>query len=121
VHVLLVEDDDDMRAMVGAALEAAGASLTAVDSAAGARRALSEGAFDVLVSDIAMPDEDGYSLIRSMRASGVHLPAIALTAYAWLEDAREAKAAGFHMHLAKPITPAQLIDAVVELVVVRSA
>jgi signal transduction histidine kinase len=115
VRVLLVEDDEDMRAMVRAVLEAAGAHVNAVASAPQARRVLSENCPDVLISDIAMPDEDGYSLIRSLRASDVHVPAIALTAYARVEDAEEARAAGFQVHLTKPVTPAHLIDTVAEL------
>jgi CheY-like chemotaxis protein len=72
----------------------------------------------VLISDIAMPDEDGYSLIRSLRAAGVRVPAIALTAYARHEDAIEAISAGFQIHLAKPVTPARLVGTVAELALV---
>jgi len=115
LRVLLVEDDEDMRAMVRAALDAAGAHVIAVASAPQARRALSERCPDVLISDIAMPDEDGYSLVRSLRASGVQVPAIALTAYARPEDEEEARAAGFQVHITKPVMPARLIDAVAEL------
>jgi CheY-like chemotaxis protein len=71
---------------------------------------------DVLISDIRMPEEDGYSLIRSLRGAGIGTPAIALTAYARHEDADEARAAGFQMHLAKPIDATQLVDAVATVV-----
>ena len=70
---------------------------------------------DVLLSDIAMPDEDGYSLIRSLRSSNVRVPAIALTAYARPQDVDDAKAAGFQIHLAKPVTPADLVQTVAAL------
>jgi len=70
---------------------------------------------DVLVSDVRMPDEDGYSLIRSLRRAGIATPAIALTAYARQEDADDALAAGFQLHLAKPVDEGQLIDAVASL------
>jgi signal transduction histidine kinase/CheY-like chemotaxis protein len=121
VRVLLVEDDNDMREMVAAALETAGAFVRAVASAIEARQSVNESVPDVLISDIAMPTEDGYSLIRTLRQSGVNVPAIALTAYARGEDIEEAKTAGFQLHLAKPVTPTQVIDAVAELAVVRHA
>jgi CheY-like chemotaxis protein len=59
-----------------------------------------------------MPEEDGYSLMRSLRGAGITTPAIALTAYARLEDAEEAHAAGFQVHLPKPVDAGQLVDAV---------
>jgi CheY-like chemotaxis protein len=117
VRVVLVEDNDDMRQMVAATLEASGASVTAVASAREGRLAVQDSPPDVVISDIAMPDEDGYSLIRSLRASGLQMPAIALTAYARAEDSQEARAAGFQVHLTKPVTGAQLIDAVAELAI----
>jgi CheY-like chemotaxis protein len=70
---------------------------------------------DVLVSDIRMPEEDGYSLIRSLRGDGVATPAIALTAFARREDADEARAAGFQIHLPKPVDAGRLIEAVASL------
>jgi CheY-like chemotaxis protein len=69
----------------------------------------------VLISDIRMPEEDGYSLMQSLRSAGVVTPAIALTAYARQEDADDAHAAGFQIHLAKPVNAIQLIDAVATL------
>jgi CheY-like chemotaxis protein len=62
-----------------------------------------------------MPEEDGYSLIRSLRRDGVATPAIALTAYARKEDADEARAAGFQIHLSKPVDAGRLVDAVAAL------
>ncbi len=115
VRVLVVEDDDDTRELVRATLEHAGAQVEAVASAHDARREILEEAPDVLVSDILMPEENGYSLIESLRTAGITTPAIALTAYARREDAEEARSAGFQMHLPKPVDAARLIDAVATL------
>jgi CheY-like chemotaxis protein/two-component sensor histidine kinase len=115
VSVLLVEDDEETREVVRMALERAGAHVTAASSAPQARRVFSDAHPDVLVSDIAMPDEDGYSLIRSLRAEGRRVPAIALTAFASKEDEAESLEAGFQIHIAKPVAPAQLIDTIAEL------
>jgi CheY-like chemotaxis protein len=114
--VLLVEDDDDTSELVRTTLENAGASVEVVSNATDARREMLADAPDVLISDIRMPEEDGYSLIRSLRTAGVATPAIALTAYVRREDADEARAAGFQMHLPKPIDAGRLIDAVATLV-----
>jgi CheY-like chemotaxis protein len=116
VRILLVEDDDDTREFLRVALESAGATVDAVTSAAEARRELSGEAADILISDIRMPEEDGYSLIQSLRSAGMSTPAIALTALARREDAEAAYAAGFQLHLAKPIDTAGLIEAVANLV-----
>lgn len=116
VRVLVVEDDDDTRELVRITLEAAGASVDAVASAKDARRGMMEEPPDVLISDIRMPEEDGYTLIRSLRTAGISTPAIALTALARREDADEAQAAGFQLHLTKPIDATGLIDAVASLV-----
>ena len=70
---------------------------------------------DVLISDIRMAEEDGYSLVRSLRAAGIATPAIALTAFARHEDADEARAAGFQIHLSKPVDAVRLVDAVATL------
>ena len=70
---------------------------------------------DVLISDIRMPEENGYALMQSLRAAGIETPAIALTAYARREDALEAQAAGFQIHLPKPVDPGRLIDVVARL------
>ena len=115
VRVLVVEDDDDTRELVRATLEHAGAHVEAVATASDARREMLEEAPDVLVSDILMPEENGYSLIASLRTAGVTTPAIALTAYARREDADEARSAGFQMHLPKPVDAVRLIDAVATL------
>ena len=115
VRVLVVEDDEDTRELVRATLEHAGAQVETVGSASEARREMLEERPDVLVSDIRMPEEDGYSLIQSLRTAGVTTPAIALTANARREDAEEARTAGFQIHLAKPIDAARLVEAVAAL------
>jgi CheY-like chemotaxis protein len=95
-----------------------------VKTAGSAREALSvfgvdAGGIDVLVSDIAMPDEDGYCLIRELRGrapeQGGTVPAVALTAYAREEDRQRALAAGFQSHLAKPVEPCDLAQAIASL------
>jgi signal transduction histidine kinase len=116
VRVLLVEDDDDTRELVRITLERAGAWVDAVASATDARREILEDSPDVLISDIRMPEEDGYSLIQSLRTAGISTPAIALTALARREDEDAAREAGFQLHIAKPIDPAHLVDAVARLV-----
>jgi signal transduction histidine kinase/ActR/RegA family two-component response regulator len=116
VRVLLVEDDDDTRELVRIALERAGASVDAVATAEAARREIFSEKPDILISDIRMPEENGYALIESLRREGVVTPAIALTALARREDADAAHAAGFQLHIPKPIDPAMLVDAVATLV-----
>jgi PAS domain S-box-containing protein len=119
LNVLVVDDEADARDMVERLLEHAGASVRTADSAAAAVRALQERRFDVLVSDLGMPDEDGYSLMRRIRAlpdgAGGDIPAVALTAYARAEDRMRAISAGFQLHLAKPIDGATLISMVASL------
>jgi signal transduction histidine kinase len=115
VRVLLVEDDPDTSELVRATLESAGASVQVVASAQEARREMMSDSPDVLISDIRMPEEDGYALLQSLRTAGVVTPAIALTAYARQEDVEDAHAAGFQIHLAKPVDARRLIDAVATL------
>jgi signal transduction histidine kinase len=114
-RVLVVEDDDDARELVRKTLEAAGASVHAVATAADARREVMDAPPDVLISDIRMPEEDGYSLIRTLRNAGISTPAIALTAYARQDDADAAREAGYQVHLPKPIDARRLVDAVAAL------
>jgi CheY-like chemotaxis protein len=96
-----------------------GAKVIAVGSAAEALRALETEHPDVLLSDIEMPDQDGYALIRSIRAlpadRGGRIPAAALTAYARTEDRMQALLAGFHLHTPKPVEPAELAAVVASL------
>ena len=114
VHVLIVEDDADSRNVLALLLQRLGALVEAVASAKEAYDRVSQRRPDVLVSDIGMPDEDGYSLIRRVRHVGrrPRLPAIALTAYARKQDAEAAIGAGYDHHLPKPVAPADLIKAI---------
>ncbi|MSP60424.1 MAG: response regulator [Myxococcales bacterium] len=118
VRVLLVEDDADAREYVAAALALSGALVATAASAEGALLSLGGQPIDVLVSDIAMPGEDGYSMIRRIRAlttASAAVPALALTAHARPEDCRQALLAGFQAHLGKPTSLEELTKAVAHL------
>jgi signal transduction histidine kinase/CheY-like chemotaxis protein len=119
VKVLVVDDEPDARALVARLLEGLGATVRTVGSAHEAMDALQTEVPNVLVSDIGMPGEDGYSLIRRIRsldaANGGNVPAIALTAYARAEDRMKAVLAGFQMHLVKPVEGAELVTMVASL------
>ena len=114
VHVLIVEDDTDSRNVLAVLLQRLGALVEAVASAKEAYDRIAHRRPDVLVSDIGMPEEDGYSLIRRLRQMGGErrLPAIALTAYARKQDADAALGAGYDCHLPKPVAPADLVRAI---------
>lgn len=102
--VLLVDDEADCRDALGVLLRARGAEVHACESAADARSALDRVRPDVIVSDIGMPDENGYAFIRSVRArADGTIPALALTGFASRQDVEEAMDAGFDEHLAKPV------------------
>ncbi|MEH2281777.1 MAG: ATP-binding protein [Nostoc sp.] len=119
IRVLVVDDDADSRDFVAFVLEQDGAFVMAVSSANEALQTLAEVKLDVLVSDIGMPDMDGYMLIHQVRTltpeQGRQIPAIALTAFARNDDQQEALKAGFQMHLPKPLNPEKLIAAIVKL------
>ncbi|MBE8969788.1 response regulator [Nostocales cyanobacterium LEGE 12452] len=119
IRVLVVDDDTDSRDFVAFVLEQDGAFVMAVSSAEGALQTLAEVKLDVLVSDISMPDMDGYMLIHEVRTrtpeQGGQIPAIALTAFARNDDQEKAIKAGFQMHLSKPLNPEKLIAAIVKL------
>ncbi|MES1254990.1 MAG: ATP-binding protein [Acidobacteriota bacterium] len=116
VRVLLVDDDAETRQVLCAILEEAGASTTAVASAEETRAFLEHEPADLLIADIGMPKEDGYALMRSVRAlasaSRSRIPAIALTAHARREDVAKALESGFQMHVAKPVDFSRLLSAV---------
>jgi signal transduction histidine kinase/CheY-like chemotaxis protein len=112
VRVLVVEDDDATRMVVRAVLEDAGAQVCAAGTGADARREWRACAPDVVISDIAMPQEDGYTFLRRLRQEAIHTPAIALTSWARREDVEHARAAGFQAHLAKPLDPERLVQTV---------
>jgi signal transduction histidine kinase len=119
VRVLVIEDDEDARMLLRFTLERSGARVTDADSAASAMAALDQAVPDVILCDISMPDEDGYSFIRRVRSrdsnAGGNVPAAAVTAYARPEDVRHALAEGFDIHLAKPLEPEDVVAAVARL------
>jgi CheY-like chemotaxis protein len=117
-HVLVVENEPDARLLIKAVLENCGARVTVTDSAAAALAALDREHPDVLLSDIAMPIEDGYALIARIRAlpdARRLLPAAALTAFATAADRTRALLAGFQAHVPKPVEPAELAAVVASL------
>ncbi len=118
-RILVVDDDADARELLRSILAQSGASVRTAASVTEALRQLENRQPDVLVSDIGMPGEDGYALIRQVRAlspeQGGHVPALALTAFARSDDRRRAIGAGFHMHLAKPVEPDELVTVVASL------
>jgi signal transduction histidine kinase/ActR/RegA family two-component response regulator len=120
ITVLVVDDQPDARDMIRRVLEDSEADVMTAGSAAEALRAVQEGRPDILVSDIGMPDVDGYELLRRIRALGPrpggHLPAIALTAFARSEDRTRALRAGFLAHIAKPVEPSELLATIASVV-----
>jgi len=116
LRVLIIDDDPEAGDAVATLLQRRGAQIAVADSAVEARAVVKEFQPDVLVCDIVMPDEDGYAFIRRLRslgaASGGHIPALALTGMATDTDRRRAIAAGFQMHLTKPLDPEHLVHAV---------
>jgi PAS domain S-box-containing protein len=119
LRVLVVDDDLETRELIKTILEEGGANVCAVPSVNQAVEALDAHGPDVLVSDIAMPERDGYELIRYVRSlgesQGGKVPALALTAFARTEDRSRALLAGFQMHAAKPVEPSELIAMVASL------
>jgi PAS domain S-box-containing protein len=117
VRVLLVDDDPDSRGMMQTVLSQRGAQVTAAASAAEALACVERETPDVLLSDIGMPGMDGYALIRELRErpEARAIPAAALTAYAHADDRDQAIAAGYQLHVAKPIEPAELVAVVASL------
>ncbi|MGB3297451.1 MAG: PAS domain S-box protein [Phormidesmis sp.] len=119
IQILIVDDDPDSQEITAFALEQAGATITAVSSGAAALQALSQSSPELLISDIGMPDMDGYTLIREIRKraglQGKETIAVALTAYAGELDQQQALAAGFQRHLTKPIDPDALVAIISEL------
>jgi CheY-like chemotaxis protein/two-component sensor histidine kinase len=119
VTVLYVDDEPDARELARRVLSDHGARVVTSESAASARASLAEHRPDVIVADVGMPDEDGYSLIRAIRAlppdRGGSTPAAAVTALARPEDRRRALLAGFQTHVAKPVDIVELIAVVASL------
>jgi CheY-like chemotaxis protein len=119
LHILVVDDEQDARELVTAVLESCMATVTAASSASEAIAAIKEVRPDILVSDIGMPEEDGYELLSKVRAlppnEGGRIPAVALTAYARVEDRMKILSAGFQMHVPKPVEPAELVAVIASL------
>ncbi len=122
VKVLVVDDEHDAVELISAALSEAGASVEVARSAAAGFESVKRGRPDVLVSDIGMPDQDGYAFMRRVRGlshlDGGATPSLALTAFAGEEERRRAIASGYTTHLRKPVDPAELISAVASLAIV---
>jgi signal transduction histidine kinase/ActR/RegA family two-component response regulator len=119
IRVLVVDDEPDARELVTYVFETSGIEVRTAASAADALRALDTFTPHVIVSDIGMPHEDGYALIRSVRTLASdekkNIPAIALTAFARNEDRTRALVEGFNLHMAKPVEPTALVNAVAQL------
>lgn len=120
LQVLLVDDDRDSREFIAFLLEQYRAQVTQAQSAHDALSSLGQAKFDLLISDIGMPDMDGYTLVRQIRKQSPEqsgeIPAIALTAYAGEIDRQLALAAGFQQHISKPIELEVLIQTILTLV-----
>jgi len=119
IHVLAVDDEPDALALISVVLEAAGARVSSASSAEVALTKLLPDAPDVVVTDLGMPQMDGFTFIQRLRQHSSprvrEIPAAALTAYARSEDRMRALRAGFQIHLAKPIDPAELVTTVASL------
>jgi signal transduction histidine kinase len=118
LRVLIVEDDDDARLLLMRVLREAGAEVAEADGVDAALDLIADFTPNVIVSDIGMSPRDGYELIRRIRAQGItaqQLPAVALTAFARMEDRRDVLLAGYQMHLAKPADPQELVAAIASL------
>lgn len=119
IHVLLVEDDDDARVLLETVLQYCGALVTAVASAAEAMSTLERVKPDLLLSDLSMPQRDGYWLIREVRAlpadRGGTMPAIVVTAHGHPHGVDRTLAAGFQAHLRKPVDPWELARTIAAL------
>ncbi|MGH7279178.1 MAG: response regulator [Candidatus Rokuibacteriota bacterium] len=123
VHVLVVDDDDDSRELTRTILQYCGALVTVAGSATEALHVLERITPDVLLTDISMPDRDGYWLIRAVRALGAHeggrLPVVAVTAHGPTHGPDRTLAAGFQAHLRKPIDPWELCRTLVSVLLPR--
>ncbi|MBU7584310.1 MAG: PAS domain S-box protein [Nostoc sp. TH1S01] len=119
IKILAIDDDADMRDLIVTILKLYGAEVKVAASAAEALILLAEYQPDVLISDIGMPDVDGYTLMQQIKTqlSEKQIPAIALTAYAAEYDQRQALAAGFQLHLAKPVVPEELVRAIASIMI----
>ena len=119
IRVLLVDAEPDMREWLTGVMQRCGAGVTAVASAGEALATLARFRPDVLVTDVDLPGEDGYALVRTIRAVagevGVNVPAVALTASSHADDRERALRAGFQVHLPKVLAPSELAQVVAQL------
>jgi PAS domain S-box-containing protein len=116
LKILVVDDEADSRQLLSFLLEQYGATVTSAESAQEALDQIAQSGPDVLVSDLGMPEMDGYALIRKLRAEGRTMRAIAVTGYARDEDREAALQAGFQAHVTKPIEPTELVKTIVAIV-----
>jgi CheY-like chemotaxis protein len=123
LKILVVDDDVDTRELIEWVLKRVGAEVTSVGSAREALELLEREKPHLLVSDIAMPEEDGYSLLKKIRAMpperGGRIPAIALTAHSLVQDRLQSLRAGFQSHVPKPVVPEELVEVVASVIHLR--
>jgi CheY-like chemotaxis protein len=114
VHILIVDDEPDARELLRAMLVSTGARISEAGSAEEAMRVMVDDPPGILLADVAMPDQDGYSMIRALRVmpEGRRLRAIAVSAYARREDKKRALAAGYDTHVAKPVERQEIFEAI---------
>jgi CheY-like chemotaxis protein len=119
IHVLIVEDDDNVREVTQLIIECHGGVASTAPSATAALEVIDRDPPDVILSDIGMPGHDGYWLLRTLRArapeQGGNIPAAAVTSFGEDADRRRALAAGFQIHVGKPVDPMRLIEIVLQL------
>ncbi|HVR71265.1 MAG TPA: response regulator [Vicinamibacteria bacterium] len=123
LKILVVDDDLDTRELLDWVLRRAGAEVASAGSAREALEALEKERFHILISDIAMPEEDGYALLGKVRAlppeHGGRIPAIALTAHSLVQDRLQSLRAGFQSHVPKPVVPEELVEVVTSIIHLR--
>lgn len=123
LKILVVDDDADTRELIEWVLKRVGAEVTSVGSAREALEVLKVDRPHLLISDIAMPQEDGYELLKKIRAlppeQGGRLPAIALTAHSLVQDRLQSLRAGFQSHVPKPVVPEELVEVVASIIHLR--
>ena len=123
LKILVVDDDVDSRELIEWVLKRVGAEVTSVGSAREALDVLEREKPHIMVSDIAMPGEDGYALLKKIRAlppeRGGRIPAIALTAHSLVQDRLQSLRAGFQNHVPKPVVPEELVEVVASIIHLR--
>lgn len=123
LKILVVDDDVDTRELIEWVLKRVGAEVTSVGSAREALEVLEREKPHLLVSDLAMPGEDGYTLLKKIRAlppeRGGRTPAIALTAHSLVQDRLQSLRAGFQSHVPKPVVPEELVEVVASIIHLR--